>query len=172
MERTLKEELEHMDEWLEIRELFEEEEWTKSVCLKDLKELEASFYNKGAISERCSSSFITLIPKNKDPVGLKDYRTINLIGVISKTISKILANQLKKEKKKAFLLKIDFEKAYDNVNWKFLLDIMGQMGFPSLWYKWVEGVLVSARSSVLVNGSPTFEFSCPKRIRQGDPLSV
>ncbi|XP_021985458.1 uncharacterized mitochondrial protein AtMg01250-like [Helianthus annuus] len=45
------------------------------------------------------------------------------------------------------------------------------MGFPSLWCKWVERVLSSARSSVLVNGSPTFEFGCSKGIRQGDPLS-
>lgn len=36
---------------------------------------------------------------------------------------------------------------------------------------WVKGVLSSTRSSVLVNGSPTFEFSCEKGVRQGDPIS-
>ncbi|KAJ0625065.1 putative RNA-directed DNA polymerase [Helianthus annuus] len=45
------------------------------------------------------------------------------------------------------------------------------MGFPPRWVKWVEGVLISARSSVLVNGSPTFDFKCEKGMRQGDPLS-
>ncbi|XP_022032257.1 uncharacterized protein LOC110933335 [Helianthus annuus] len=78
---------------------------------------------------------------------------------------------IQKYNKKAFLLKIDFEKAYDNVCWGFLLDIMGQMGFPDLWCKWIKGILASARSSVLVNGSPTFEFNCSKGVRQGDPLS-
>ncbi|XP_035837072.1 uncharacterized protein LOC118484992 [Helianthus annuus] len=204
-------------------------------CLKDLKELEGyklkdikqrsrarwdldgnenscSFMDrlrvegKGTIATGCSSSFITFIPKNKDPVGMKEYRPINLIGVISKTISKILANRLKlvigtiisenqttflkgmyildsplilneliawmkKYNKKAFLLKIDFEKAYDNISWSFLLDIMGQMGFSDLWCKWIKGILASARSAVLVNGSPTFEFNCYKGVRQGDPLS-
>jgi hypothetical protein len=53
------------------------------------------FYNSGEISKGCSSSFITLIPKCSDPMSLKDYRPISLIGCISKVISKVLANRLK-----------------------------------------------------------------------------
>ncbi|XP_022013975.1 uncharacterized protein LOC110913453 [Helianthus annuus] len=45
------------------------------------------------------------------------------------------------------------------------------MGFPSRWCSWIKGIIESARSSVLVNGSPTFEFKCSKGIRQGDPIS-
>ncbi|XP_022020224.1 uncharacterized mitochondrial protein AtMg01250-like [Helianthus annuus] len=33
------------------------------------------------------------------------------------------------------------------------------------------GILKSADSSVLVNGSPTYTFKCEKGTRQGDPLS-
>ncbi|KAJ0433988.1 putative RNA-directed DNA polymerase [Helianthus annuus] len=77
----------------------------------------------------------------------------------------------KKSGKKVFIFKIDFEKAYDNVNWGFLLDLMDKMAFPSRWCSWVKGVLESARSAVLVNGSPTFDFECHKGLRQGDPLS-
>ncbi|KAJ0581115.1 putative RNA-directed DNA polymerase [Helianthus annuus] len=77
---------------------------------------------------------------------------------------------LKKEKSKEFIMKIDFEKAYDNVNWNFVISILNQMGFPR-WSYWVLGILKSARSSVLVNGSPMFEFKCAKGMRQGDPLS-
>ncbi|GKC97532.1 cysteine-rich receptor-like protein kinase, partial [Tanacetum coccineum] len=33
------------------------------------------------------------------------------------------------EKLKLLLFKVDFEKAFDSVNWEFLLDIMRQMGF-------------------------------------------
>ncbi|XP_021971305.1 uncharacterized mitochondrial protein AtMg01250-like [Helianthus annuus] len=78
---------------------------------------------------------------------------------------------LKKRKKKAFLLKIDFEKAYDNVNWHFLLSMMSQMGFPEKWCTWVKGIFASSRASILVNGSPTFQFNSEKGLRQGDPLS-
>ncbi|XP_021995409.1 uncharacterized mitochondrial protein AtMg01250-like [Helianthus annuus] len=45
------------------------------------------------------------------------------------------------------------------------------MGFGAKWCSWLWGILSSARASVLVNGSPTFEFNCSKGMRQGDPIS-
>ncbi|KAJ0941283.1 putative RNA-directed DNA polymerase [Helianthus annuus] len=78
---------------------------------------------------------------------------------------------LKKCKKKALLLKLDFEKAYDNIHWGFVVDIFRQMGFGLKWCSWIMGILSSARASVIVNGSPTFEFKCGKGMRQGDPIS-
>ncbi|KAK9055104.1 hypothetical protein SSX86_026184 [Deinandra increscens subsp. villosa] len=77
----------------------------------------------------------------------------------------------KKNKKPSFIFKIDFEKAFDTLEWSFLDSVMDQMGFPSTWRGWVFGVLKSARASVLVNGSPTWEFQCSRGVRQGDPLS-
>ncbi|KAL9999607.1 putative RNA-directed DNA polymerase [Helianthus debilis subsp. tardiflorus] len=77
----------------------------------------------------------------------------------------------KKREKKIFLFKIDFDKAYDNVNWEFLQSVLSQMGFSPVWCDWIRGILMASRASVLVNGSPTFEFGCQKGIRQGDPLS-
>ncbi|XP_022004235.1 uncharacterized protein LOC110901755 [Helianthus annuus] len=47
-----------------------------------------------------------------------------------------LISWIKKNKKKGFFLKINFEKAYDNVNWKFVISILSQIGFPELWCKW------------------------------------
>ncbi|GJU12166.1 cysteine-rich receptor-like protein kinase, partial [Tanacetum coccineum] len=78
---------------------------------------------------------------------------------------------LKKNKKKAFLLKIDFEKAYDSVNWNCIRQILIQMGFGVKWCKWIETCQKSALISVLVNGSPTVEFKMERGVRQGDPLS-
>src|ERR1044071_7373082 len=80
-------------------------------------------------------------------------------------------NGQRRERKRFFLLKIDFEKAYDNVNWNFLISILSQMGFHLLWCEWVRGICYSSRAAVLVNGSPTFDFRCEKGLRQGDPLS-
>ncbi|XP_076898220.1 uncharacterized protein LOC143551730 [Bidens hawaiensis] len=45
------------------------------------------------------------------------------------------------------------------------------MDFPEWWCRWIFGVVSSARSSILVNGAPTFEFDCGKGLRQGDPIS-
>ncbi|GJY53800.1 RNA-directed DNA polymerase, eukaryota, reverse transcriptase zinc-binding domain protein [Tanacetum coccineum] len=102
--------------------------------------------------------------KINDPLLIKDYRPISLIGCQYKVIAKILANRLQqvvhsvisevqtayvegrqiidgplivneviswasKKKERLFILKVDFEKAFDSLDWKFLDHIMEQMGF-------------------------------------------
>ncbi|KAJ0725407.1 putative catalase [Helianthus annuus] len=42
--------------------------------------------------------------------------------------------------------------------------MLEQMGFPARWCNWVHGILSSSRASVLVNGSPTFDFPCSKAV--------
>ena len=106
------------------------------------------------ISRGCNASFITIIPKNKDPIRLGDFRPISLIGCYYKIITKILAERvkrvvglvvgdvqnafikgrfildgviianetmtyLKRMKEKSLIFKVDFEKAYDSINWSF-----------------------------------------------------
>ncbi|XP_076889420.1 secreted RxLR effector protein 78-like [Bidens hawaiensis] len=78
---------------------------------------------------------------------------------------------LRRSKKKGLIFKVDVDKSYDSLNWKFLDSILEQMNFPTLWRKWVSGILVSDWASVLVNGSPTPEFQSFLGLHQGDPLS-
>jgi len=82
-----------------------------------------------------------------------------------------VVDEAKKFKKDLLLLKVDFEKAYDSVDWKYLDDVMGKMAFPTMWRKWIRECVTTATASVLVNGSPTDEFSLARGLRQGDPLS-
>jgi len=77
----------------------------------------------------------------------------------------------KVKKKEIFLFKVDFEKAFDNLNWGYLLDVLKQMGFGETWCGWIKGDLNSTEVSVLVNGSLTSTFKLEKGVRQGDPLS-
>jgi len=69
------------------------------------------------------------------------------------------------------LFKVDFEKAYDSVDWRYLDVVMNKMAFPVLWRKWIKECVTTATSSILVNGSPTEEFPLKRGLRQGDPLS-
>ncbi|XP_022003858.1 uncharacterized protein LOC110901312 [Helianthus annuus] len=78
---------------------------------------------------------------------------------------------MKKAKKSGMIFKVDINKAYDSLNWNFLESVMLQMNFPVKWRKWIMATLISARASVLVNGSPTMEFKYSRGLRQGDLLS-
>jgi hypothetical protein len=55
-------------------------------------------------------------------------------GVVS--LNEIL-HEVKRKKQSGVVLKIDFEKAYDKVNWHFLYVMMEKKGFGSTWCDWV-----------------------------------
>ncbi|GAU41584.1 hypothetical protein TSUD_271930 [Trifolium subterraneum] len=69
------------------------------------------------------------------------------------------------------MFKVDFEKAYDSVDWVYLEEVMLKMNFPSRWRSWIMKYVTTASASVLVNGCPTDEFRFERGLRQGDPLS-
>ncbi|GJY35149.1 putative RNA-directed DNA polymerase, eukaryota, reverse transcriptase zinc-binding domain protein [Tanacetum coccineum] len=175
--------------------------WFWDTMGNDFIEMVKRFEVDGTIPKGCNSSFIALVPKIKDPIHIKDYRPISLIGCQYKVVSKALANRLlqvidsvvskvqtayikrrqiidgplivneilswaAKKKERFFILKIDFEKASDSLDWDFLDNTMEQMGFSLKWRKWIQGCLDSAYGSVIVNGSPTKEIQIYKGLRQ------
>ncbi|GJS33617.1 RNA-directed DNA polymerase, eukaryota, reverse transcriptase zinc-binding domain protein [Tanacetum coccineum] len=77
----------------------------------------------------------------------------------------------KKRKKKMLLFKVDFEKAFDSVRWRYLDFMLCNLGFGLTWRSWIKACFESSRTSILVNGSPTSEFNVSRSLRQGDPLS-
>nr|GEU96652.1 phloem protein 2-like protein [Tanacetum cinerariifolium] len=75
------------------------------------------------------------------------------------------------ERSNFLMFKVDYQKAFDSVRWDHLGDILCKFGFKIKWRGWIRGCLQSSKASVLVNGSPTDEFSFHRGLRQGDPLS-
>ena len=82
----------------------------------------------------------------------------------------VVANEVveeaKRRNKSCLVFKVDYEKAYDSVSWDFLSYMMKRMEFCTKWIKWIDGCLKSTSISILVNGSPTDEFSPQRGLRQ------
>ncbi|KAJ9539891.1 hypothetical protein OSB04_026397 [Centaurea solstitialis] len=67
--------------------------------------------------------------------------------------------------------KIDLRKAYDMVDWRFLLVMMEGFGFHPVLVSWIREMLSTTTYSVVVNGESWGHFHGKRGIRQGDPLS-
>lgn len=104
---------------------------------------------------------------SEEQFGFVKGRTISKSVVIVKEI----VHSMHRREVEGLILKIDFEKAFDSVKWSFLFEVLQEFGFGKKWKSWLEAIFKSARLSVLINGSPSKEFSIGRGLRQGDPLS-
>lgn len=71
----------------------------------------------------------------------------------------------------AVILSLDQEKAFDRMDWDFLVSTLHLMGFGSSFIAWVKLLYTDIRSAVLVNGYVSESFWPSWAVRQGCPLS-
>ena len=83
-------------------------------------------------------------------------------------IANEVIDSMLKMNKSGVLCKLDIEKAYNHINWNFLLLVMQKNEKLASWINWC---ISTATFSVLVNGSPTGFFHSTKGLRQRDLLS-
>ena len=87
----------------------------------------------------------------------------------------LIANEVVDEKRRSggegVVFKIDFEKAYDHVDWGFLDHVLQRKRFSQKWRSWMRGCLSSSSCAILVNGNAKGWVKASRGLRQGDPLS-
>lgn len=69
------------------------------------------------------------------------------------------------------VLTLDYEKAYNKVNWEFLLEVLEKRGFGGKWIMWIRSILHNGSVGVTVNSAEGNYFETRKVLRQGDLLS-
>ncbi|KAK2444918.1 hypothetical protein QL285_015908 [Trifolium repens] len=106
-----------------------------------------------------------LIP-NTQSAFIKGRQLVDGVLVVSEVI-----DYAKKSRKECLIFKVDFEKAYDSVDWGFLDYMLRRFGFGEKWCAWMKACICSGNMSVLVNGCPTEEISIKRGLKQGDPLA-
>lgn len=143
-----------------------------------------------------NSTFISLIPKVKNPISPLDLRPISLCNVVMKVITKSIANCLKeflpdivseeqstlvkgclitdnaliamdcfhwiknkkKGKKGVMALKLDMYKAYDRLEWKFMLGTLEAFSFPPIIIDIIKRCTSSISYQILINENPSKRF--------------
>ena len=56
-----------------------------------------------------------------------------------------ILHETKRKKQIGIILKLDFEKAYDKVNWKLLFECIEKRGFNQKWCSWIKQVVTGVQ---------------------------
>ena len=78
---------------------------------------------------------------------------------------------LHKMKIRDLFMKLDIQKAFDTINWSYMLEVLQALGFGPRWREWISILFGTATSRALLNGNQGSSFSHKRGVRQGDPLS-
>lgn len=68
-------------------------------------------------------------------------------------------------------LQVDITKAYDNVNWSLILNILKAFQLPKIFTSWIYLCISTPLYSIALNGELQGFFQGKKGLRQGDPIS-
>ena len=78
---------------------------------------------------------------------------------------------LKTWKDSAFMLKIDLAKAFDRVEWNFIVSALARKVLHGHFINLIHACISSPTFSIIINGQPFARFKGDRGIRQGCPLS-
>lgn len=82
-----------------------------------------------------------------------------------------LMHYLEENNLEGLLLLIDFEKAFDSIEWDFIIKSLQSFNFGSSICRWFTTLYKHAKSCLINNGHMSTFFNLERGCRQGDPLS-
>ena len=77
----------------------------------------------------------------------------------------------KKHCPSALVLCLDFAKAYDRVNWEFMITTLRKLGFGPKWIALIQNIYSNRSAKLSINGKLTETFQISRGVLQGDLLS-
>lgn len=78
---------------------------------------------------------------------------------------------LKTKNLPGLLVSLDFEKAFDSIDWEYMFKVLKHYGFGKDICQWIEAFYNNIKSCIIVNGKASPHFNIQRGCRQGDPIS-
>ncbi|PKI47068.1 hypothetical protein CRG98_032544 [Punica granatum] len=119
------------------------------------------------IAGRLKPLLYKLISPNQ--IAFIEGRWINENGLLAQEI--IHTMKTSRARKGWVTMKIDLMKAFDKLEWSFIITVLRQFGFHEKFIAWIHQCISTSAMSILINGSPHGYFSPKRGLRQGDPIS-
>ena len=96
-----------------------------------------------------------------------------MVGSIFDAIRTIddIVDYTKRSNWSGFMIAIDFEKAVDTLDFRFLIRTLHKLNFDHSFIEWIRVLYKNASSCVMNNGFTSGPFLLGRGVRQGDPLS-
>jgi len=74
--------------------------------------------------------------------------------------------------KDAYLVRVDFQKAFDSIEMNYLYAVMKKMGLPSKFINIIKSIDSNLSAKIVINGKRSKLVNIRRGTRQGDPLSM
>jgi hypothetical protein len=111
------------------------------------------------------AKILTKILANRLGAELHDFISINQATFIKRRcihdnfmIVQELIEDLHKRKLPSLFIRLDISKAFDTLNWPYLLQIMTHLGCDQRWRNWIYSLWSTTSSCFLLNGDPEKGF--------------
>jgi exonuclease III/uncharacterized protein Smg (DUF494 family) len=82
-----------------------------------------------------------------------------------------LIEMVKQDNTEGILINIDFEKAFDTIEWSFIYKCLEHLNYPKKFIDWIKTLYCDIETCVINNGNTTKFFKTEKGVRQGCPIS-
>jgi hypothetical protein len=83
-----------------------------------------------------------------------------------------ILHEARRKKQQGMVSNLDFEKAYDKVDWDYLMNCIVQKGFGEEWCAKINSILRNGTLCVKINNTRGKDFGSHRGVRQGDPFST
>jgi hypothetical protein len=122
-------------------------------------------YLAKCLANRCRKILPDII--SPDQTGFVPNRQIGSNIIMAQNI----ISQLKENQEEGMMMGIDYEKAFDTIEWSYIINSMEIFNFPPKFIQWIKILYNNISTSIINNGHSSQFFHPTRGVRQGCPLS-